>query len=146
MKKTIYLAGPLTGLKFKDTEGWRKEVEDHFSDNPKITILSPLKEVAHFDPDEVIEAKGYEQVVSADAVIVEKDFLMIRESNVLLINFLQKEDSVGTLVEIGYAKGLNKMIICICKKDGRLVGHPFINRTCVIVHTLEDALSIINCF
>lgn len=138
---TVYLAGPIMGLTYKEASDWRIQLSNIFN-VLGIQVINPLDK--HEVPSEVLlndeKLKPfYDEIIAHPDAILERDLLYIRKSDVLIANFTQKEDSVGTLVEIGYALALNKHMIIITKKGSELETHPFTGVRCTIVHSIEDA-------
>lgn len=142
----VYLSGPITGLHYGPARyGWRKDFAALLGKG--IVALSPMRHEGHLA--EMQEAIGPDSLpknlFSIPKMIVEKDFLDIRESTVMVVNLLgATEVSQGTLVEIGYAKALGKTIVTI-REEGNVHKSPFvIECSSVVCQTLEQAAIIVN--
>lgn len=142
----VYLSGPITGLHYGPARyGWRKDFAELLE--PGITVLSPMRHEGHLAEMQVpIEEKSLPKgLFSHPKMIVEKDFLDIDESTVMVVNLLGAEKiSQGTLVEIGYAAARGKTIVTI-REDGNVHNSPFVTEcSAVICTTLPEAAAIVN--
>lgn len=140
----VYLSGPITGLTYKDARfGWRREFADQMP--PSITCLSPMRHEGHLAEIKGKLAKEYpEHLFSHPKMIVTKDLLDIDVSDIVVANFLgAKKVSIGTVSEMGYARGKQKVIITIMEKDN-IHNHPFVTELSnAVVHSVEDAEAIV---
>lgn len=99
----IYLAGPLENVNVKTSMKWREKTEKEL--RRKGGILSYIP--------------GYDTTLSDPFTITKLDFMMIDNSEAVLANltFLGEEvTATGTLVELGYAKAKDKLIIVYSDK------------------------------
>jgi len=133
--KLVYLAGKIDGLSWDEANSWRekatKELELH-----NISVYNPLPRnlegVCKISPDLV---QGIRSQIPAN------DEFYLKCSDVLLVN-LGHERLTGTLLEIGYARALGKMIVGF--GSSKLCKHPFIERWVDLrFETLDDALEYI---
>jgi len=133
--KTVYLAGPITGLTFEGAaDGWRAQVPALL---PGVRCLSPLRGIETL-------AREYLPVkhVSGDDAkqIVTRDFNDIKTCDALLVNFLGAERvSIGTCWELGAAYTLQKPVVVVMEPAWANVhDHAFVHHTAmVVVPTLE---------
>jgi nucleoside 2-deoxyribosyltransferase len=145
MSKSVYLAGPITGLTYDDARfGWRKEFGERMTEHG-VTVLSPMRHEGHLAEVKGPLDKDYpSHIFSHGKMIVAKDFLDIDVSAIVVANFMgAKKASLGTVAEIGYAAAKGKTIVVIRDKDDAIHNHPFINEpAAVVVDNLEDAIAI----
>lgn len=144
-KPSIYLAGSIYGLTYNEAVGWRNQIRDRIKDT--FRVISPLDITelpATFDKEHDKMGFEYPEIVSSTKeVIYDRDHLYVKWADVLFVNLLQKEDSIGTLVEIGMATAWDKYIIIVANKDSKLLKHPFTTRRAHVVTTLEDGIECI---
>lgn len=145
MTKTVYLAGPITGLTYEDARfGWRKEYADGLKKDG-IKVLSPMRHEGH-----LAEIKGPLQneytshLFSHGKMIVAKDYLDIEVCDLMVARFIgATKPSLGTVGEIGYAKRAGKTIVVVMENDN-LHHHPFVTEPAsIVVNNDVDALTII---
>lgn len=148
----VYLSGPITGMDYGNARyGWRKKFAEML--DPSIGILSPMRHEGHLAemgvPMTVEALKQYEvengHLFSHPQMIVAKDRLDIEESTIILVNLLGAEKpSQGTIWEMGYAAGKDKLIVVVSEQGDKVHPSPFIRTGNIVVPTLEDAANIIN--
>lgn len=149
MSKVVYLSGPITGLTYREARyGWRKKFIQWLDEG--IIVLSPMRHEGHLaemkkipmEPDNLPT-----HLFSHPKMIVGKDFLDIEQCTIMLVNFIgAKKVSQGTIIEMGYARGLHKTIITAAtEEDLKVHNSPFIPvLSDVIVPTLKEAAIIVN--
>lgn len=148
MSKIVYLSGPITGLTYQDARyGWRSIFAKLLDID--ITVLSPMRHEGH-----LAEMKGKsiqpdnlpDGLFSQSKMIVTKDFLDIRSSDIMVVNFLEATRvSEGTLIELGYAAAMGVTIIIIQQPAPTNVHRsPFLGELGIVVNTLEEAATIVN--
>lgn len=119
--KTVYLAGPITGLTYSDARhGWR----EHFAEMlpPHILPLSPMRgKDALMD---VKEMMGNPDMYPSNALccpsgIVARDRNDIKNCDVVVACFLGATDhpSIGTAVEFGWADAYRKPLVMVVEDD-----------------------------
>jgi len=113
MRSKVYLAGPITGLGWKDCTDWRDAVVKKLS-KYNILGLSPLRGKNYLSQEECLQDNYGEHVMSTSKGITYRDMNDVRQSDVILVNLLGTEKiSIGTILEIGAAFVLNKPIILV---------------------------------
>lgn len=148
-KRSIYLAGPITGLTYDEARyGWRADIANDVDED--VQVLSPMRHEGHLaELKGEIDDKTLEQVnhfFSYPKMIVTKDLLDIDVSSLVVVNLLgAKSVSKGTLHEISYAYAKGKPIIVIMEDKGNPNDGPFLRvQSSVVLPTLEDAILVIN--
>lgn len=150
INKTVYLAGPISGLTYQQATGWRDAVTaELIQDN--IKCLSPLRSGVHLrDHDGLLTdceiAPGLEPAVKAMSTkrgVVARDLFDVTKCNILLVYLLGATSiSIGTCVEIGWAHANHIPIIVVMEKYN-IHNHAFITETAsFVVNTLNDAVHI----
>lgn len=133
-KAKVYLSGGIAGLSQAEASAWRNLFKDLYGHE---WCLDPMRQAYKYD----VINNGH---VISDGValkIVEDDLRDIREADALVVYY--REPSVGTSMEMVYAKGWGRHIITI-NASGKPIDHlsPWLrfhsNR---IVPTLQAAVS-----
>lgn len=149
---TIYLSGPITGKTYQDARfGWRSSFAKKMLQKMRNAgsyqdhvLLSPMRHEGHLAEVKGPLDKEYpDNLFSHPKMIVAKDFLDINTSDIVLVYLLDATKvSIGTMVELGYAKARGKTIVTVMQK-GNLHEHPFVTEVSdAVVETLEDAVAI----
>lgn len=127
-KATVYLCGPINGCTDEEASNWR----DHFKANYTGKCIDPM----------VRDYRGVEAVAYRE--IVDLDKRDVRNSDVILVNYVKP--SVGTSMEVFYAWTLGKPVIVVCQENTNI--SPWLKyHSTKIVHSFEDAREwIITCF
>ena len=116
---TIYLAGAIRDGRLNDIE-WREKVISSLLDSPAI-ILNPLGG-KHFDAKSGAWTLCGREVTAPS--IVKYDFNSVKRADIILANLTslsERYPSIGTLIELGAAAALGKLIYLIL--DNKYAGH-----------------------
>ncbi len=147
MRKVIYLAGAIGcyGNGAEYPKKWRSEA---------ISICETLSDAFSFlDPTRFYEYGGTKH--KSEREVMKFDLRNVKESDVVLVNLKDIEQSPGTMDEILYAYIFNKPIIGFLKSDGseldeqnvKTIIHPWkyeqIDRIETGYYALENALRYI---
>ena len=119
--KTVYLAGPITGLTYGEARhGWRKEFTSLMPE--RIQCLSPMRGKSSLTGPRLISGapETYQGApIAAPSGIVTRDRNDIKTCDAVVANFLGADKaSVGTAIEFGWADAYRKPIIMLIEKDG----------------------------
>lgn len=146
MNKTVYLAGPLTGQKNEDIVDWRMSATSRLKEIG-ITTHSPIEAIRHrlARNEDFPNASPDGDIAEHPDLIFDKDTFLVRKSDLVLMDLRTSWKSVGTLFELGYAHAYNKPVVVICKPS-TIERHPFIYRSSVVTHELDDALDAVEAF
>lgn len=160
MSYLAYLAGPITGCSFDGCVDWREYVVKKLP--PEIIGLSPMRGKTYLEGLEKIadaysydSKTGYETVkrtrathlsgvMSCSRGIITRDFNDCRRADVLIVNFLSAEKvSIGTVMEIAWAKAFNVPVILVMEEKGNPHEHAMISE-CVgfRVKNLDEAVDV----
>jgi nucleoside 2-deoxyribosyltransferase len=106
--KTIYLAGPITGLDYKAATEWRNEIKEDFRD-VGYRVIDPMEGEA----DTLNEQ--HPDLHRRVSEIVNLDKFYVDQSDIIFANFenYAPEASVGTISEIAWAFADDKIIIAV---------------------------------
>lgn len=163
--KTVYLAGPISGLSYDDSNNWRAEVRDQLL-RSGIKCASPLRAKVYIrDAAAVAGQRGEpftidqastaidDNDMDAPAVramsnsrgITTRDRFDCLNCDVLFVNLLgTKKVSIGTVMEIAWADALRKPIVLVIEDKDNLHDHAMI-RECVgfRVSTIREGIEIV---
>ena len=142
----IYLAGYIefqNGGKelIPECMEWRKYIRDYYQNYHTLSGTVLDYGIQFFDP--LIGESP--DVRLCDALIFNKDYLSIKNCDVIVCNFNtfnktneNRRPPIGTLIESGLAYEMKKQVIVISDED-RYVNHPFIQRmACSIFPDVES--------
>lgn len=137
-----YLAGPITGVSFDDSVDWRDEMISLLPD--EIQGMSPLRGKHYLEGSEAIEASYEDIALSSQRGITTRDYNDCRRSDIIIVNLLgAKKVSIGTVMEIAWAKVFNVPVVCIMEKEGNPHDHPMIREcTGFRVETVKEAVNL----
>lgn len=124
-KPKIYAAGGMSGLTIEEASAWRKEIIEKVGEN--IEVLNPLRDQIDSDETTVIKDSSARSIFTNSKSLTRRDLNDIRNSDVVLFNFLNpKSISRGSLIELGFAAGLQKPIVVILDKSEEMYNHAFV--------------------
>ncbi len=119
--KKVYLAGPIDGCTDDECKNWRNEI-----------IADRLLEWHCLDP----MRRDYRGKENLYREIVELDKLVIRNSDVVLVNYTNlKPGSAGTAMEIIYAWTLGKPVVLVYGADNPWPPSPWLQYHCTRICT-----------
>lgn len=120
----VYLAGPITGMTFDESEDWRRDMAGRFfayNLHNQVTVLSPLRGKSYLKDAGKLGHGDYATIhpLSSDRGIVTRDLNDVRHADLLIVNVLGAETaSPGTCMEIGAAAVLNIPTILVMEEEG----------------------------
>lgn len=138
MKTKIYTCGKMTGLSYEEQMNWRNEFDNYFR--------SYCKAFGAYDGAIIIKPPIYYSNCGANnqREIQEWEINQVVDSDILIVNLDGLESSIGSLMEIGVAHGVN----CSGNKHIFIIGigklpdnmHPWIKNSFIHVSpTIEEA-------
>jgi len=156
MKFLVYLAGPISGLNYKECTDWRKYVRKKFP--PEIIGVSPMRgkwvfkgELAPDDPADEYGMKfsGTDEddfVFTTQREVLARDHNDVLRSDAILINFLgAKTVSIGTVMEVAWAHAYRKPTVLIMEENNNLHDHAMVREVCPFVaRTVDEGIERIN--
>ena len=140
--KTVYLAGPVTGLDFSDATSWRRRTNVQFRERG-IEAIDPTRGKDYLAGSGILSAKGYTQTMSTDQAITTRDRYDTQRADVVIANFLGAEKiSAGTMIELGWADSVRTPVIVIAE-EGNPHDHAMVRSIAGFwVGTLEEAIDV----
>ena len=140
--KKIYLAGPISGLDWKQATEWRQYVEEELSDFG-IECLSPLRFKSFLSSETSIRDSYPDHALANTRAIYTRDRWDVSRSDVILVNFVgATKVSIGTVIEIAWADMLNKPIIYLAEDDN-IHNHAMVMESIGFrAHTIEEAVDV----
>jgi len=141
MKRTVYLAGPIGGLSKQDATGWRNTVSEEL-DQHNIRGISPLRcEPPNQGSIYATLGQPDDPMFGSAAAIGAKNEFDVRTCDMILAYL--PTVSVGTIIEIGWGKALNKPVIVV-SPNLTLQSHPDIIQSAswILTH-LDEAVEVI---
>ena len=151
-KPSVYLAGPITGLSYEDSIGWREQAIEALS--PDIDAFSPMRAKSYLRGTVQI-GMSYESIpLSSQRGIMCRDFFDCTQRDLLLVNFKgAKNVSIGTVMEVAWAYGARKPIVAVMEPTvqadniadrGNPHNHAMVMEAIpFVVPTMDEALFII---
>jgi nucleoside 2-deoxyribosyltransferase len=146
--KTVYLAGPITGLSFGGCTDWREAAKKDLL-YAHIIGLSPMRAKDYLAGLPSISGTGEEYAhmgaLSLPRGVTTRDRFDTQRADVVLVNLLgAKAVSIGTMIELGWADSVRTPIVCAIEAKGNPHEHMMVNEIVGFrVTTLEDALHIV---
>ena len=112
MRKVFYLSGGMTNLSVEESNGWREQLENYFSESYHINLFNPNNHWKIGDPD-VDEREA-----------MEYDLHRLRHSDLVIVNFNDPK-SIGVAAELGIAYELRIPIIGLHLDGNNFDLHPW---------------------
>lgn len=140
----VYLAGPITGLSYKESTEWRDIAAQELS-YAGIEAYSPLRFKSYLAQYKSMPHTSNYPLSTARGMFT-RDYNDCMRADVILVNLKgAKTVSIGTVMEIAWAKAFNKPVVLLTDEDcNNIHEHPLINE-CVgfRVFKLEDAIEMV---
>lgn len=129
---TIYLAGAMSGITTNEAAKWRnliKESIEKYSDsvNYKVNVLSPV-DYYNFD----------EERYQSEAEIMNFDLSLVNESDLVIVNTKNLNESVGSIMEVYHAWEHKIPVIAYDQNGDYKITHPWLKccftrvETCIL--------------
>jgi nucleoside 2-deoxyribosyltransferase len=145
--KTVYLAGPITGLDFKGATSWRAYASDRF-EAVGVQPLSPMRGKAYLEDKGILQADcnqyGALSALSSNRGIMARDYNDANNCDVLLANLLgATAPSLGTAMELAWAYKEGIPVVAAMEPAGNPHQHGMILEAIDFkVETLDEAIDI----
>lgn len=146
-EKTVYLAGPITGLSFAGCTEWRDAAVGRLAEDG-VKGLSPMRAKEYLAHLTTISGHGREYahlgVFATPRGVMTRDRFDCTRCDILLVNLLgAKAVSIGTVMEIAWADGRRIPIVVAIEKEGNPHEHMMVNEAIGFrVETLDEALAV----
>lgn len=141
----IYLAGPIAGLTYAQSEDWRDRVKAMLP--PEIVCYSPLRGKQALRDLGRISVEAYDSKtlpLASDRGILRRDHYDVLSCDLLFCNLLgaATKASIGTAMELAWAYDHNIPIVLV-DSPGSLHDHPMIREVYSYrVETLEEGVAL----
>jgi nucleoside 2-deoxyribosyltransferase len=144
MKRTVYLAGPITGHTYGAANNWRNDVIAELGAY-NIRGISPLRcepiVGEHYQPQYTDPRFGTPRAIAS------KNLFDVQQCDMTLAympaELNQERISLGTISELAWARALDKPTILV-SDDDRITGNPVVQSNAGwIVTTLDEGLDIV---
>ena len=146
MTKSIYLAGPITGLIYKDSTDWRDRFQKALA---PIECYSPLRFKSYLDSDKVIRDNYDNEVttplpLSTSRGIMVRDYFDCNRADLIVANLLgATRVSTGTAMEIAWAYAKHTPVIAIMEDKDNPMDHSMIREAIGFrVQTEDEAIEV----
>lgn len=139
MRNKIYTCGKMTGLSYEKQMKWRNEFREYLYEYLDL-YCNTIRDIIIINPPNFYSNNCK---ASNQREIQEWEINQVVDSNILLVNLEDLETSIGSLIEIGVAHGVN----CSGNKHIYIVGighlpddvHPWIKNS--FIHVEPNAKS-----
>lgn len=142
MNYKVYLAGPISGLPYKEATDWREKVNN---DSPYwIKTISPLRSKNYLKSELVIGDNYKDFPLSTGKAITSRDYNDVKRSDAILVNLLgTTKISIGTVMEIAWAKSFSIPVILVME-DNNIHDHCMIRGSVgFVVNSLEAGIDVL---
>jgi nucleoside 2-deoxyribosyltransferase len=139
--KTVYLAGPITGLTHEASLAWRTRLARAFAD-AGVKALTPNRGRPHLKDQGILEEQYIgKHPLDTPQAICAQDRNDVRSSDVVLMNLLEAPRvSIGTMMEVAWADAFRVPLVVAMEREGNPHEHAMLRgMAAVIVHDLDDA-------
>ena len=146
MKHKIYLSGPIAGLSYNETMGWRDFFAAEVAKfSPDIFCASPMRGKEFLRDIKSFKPNGYDHPLSTGKGIMTRDHWDCMTSDLIVVNLLGAERvSIGTVMEMAWGHAYRKPIILIMEDKGNVHEHALLMETVGLrVQTLDEAVQIV---
>lgn len=139
----VYLAGPVTGLTYKDAKGWRNTIAHDLPD--AIKTVSPMRGMDTLKAVGVLDSSYEHHPLTSARGINTRCHWDVKTCDVVFVNFLgATKPSLGTTMEVAWAHAYGTPVIMVIEEEGNPHDHAMV-RECATyrVSTLEEGLEIL---
>jgi nucleoside 2-deoxyribosyltransferase len=134
MKPIVYLAGPVLGQTAVQAMMWREHCADIF-DDCGIRAISPVRAER---PVNSLRFTAGDDKWRGVAALGAKCWFDVKRADAVLAYLPDSDDlSIGTVIEIGWAKALEKPVVLVTN-DEVLKAHPILRWCCVWIEPSID--------
>lgn len=127
-QKSVYLAGPITGLTYEECTEWRFKAKAVLNE-AGIIAYSPMRGKEYLNDGKAIEAFNdrLPQRLSTQKGIVGRDHFDVIRSDAMLCNLLNtKKVTIGTMFELAWRYEHMLPTVLIIEDTHNIHDHPFV--------------------
>lgn len=130
----IYLAGAMTGTNFSDQIWWRAEFTNQLKD--KVDLFGCDTKYHIFNPLFYYNLK--DKIEKSDREVFEFDIHNLKKCDLVIAN-LNKQDSIGTCMEVAIARDNDIPVIGLYEDKEKL--HPWLEECCIrVCDSMEELI------
>lgn len=146
MNLLVYTAGPITGCDHEGATGWRELVRNELS-RSGIDTISPMRGKPNIGVGNIYTAaitREFTDPLRTSAGINTRDFNDVKRADLIFVNLLgARKVSIGTVMEIAWARAFGKPVVLIMEPEGNVHDHWMLKFPCgFIVPTIAEAVEI----
>lgn len=144
MTTYVYLAGAITGESYSGATSWREYARKAFE--PGIIGISPLRATEYLAAEVSIGLSYESKPLSSAKGMTTRDYFDVRKADAILAYLKDtKIVSIGTVMEIAWAKAFDKPVVLVTEQDNVHWKHPMIKES-VGFHAdnLNEGILLIN--
>jgi hypothetical protein len=137
--KSLFLAGPLTGISYGDALDWRQYVERRLPSD--VIAFSALRGKEYVAKEAVLKDAYPDHLLSTPQGTITRDRFDVSRCDALFVNFLKSDRvSIGTIMEMAWADASRIPIILVMEK-GNIHDHAFVRQVAAfITDDLDEAI------
>lgn len=140
----VYLAGPITGLSYKECNSWRDYTAKALN-RCGIETLTPMRGKEYLSHYRKLKSQylGVHPLSTAHG-ITSRDSWDCRRSDLILVNLMgAKAVSIGTVLEIAWGQSAGVYVMTVMEKDN-IHRHAMLEQTSsIVMESLDEALDLI---
>lgn len=140
----VYLAGPITGQTWDGAHNWRSVLGQELIDNG-IEFLDPLRGKGFLkdlvlEDDKFMDRYPREHPLTTGHAIMHRDMWDVSRCDIVFANFLEADrTSIGTVMEIAWARAFGKYTIMVMEKDTMHDHGMLTEAASIVIPDLEEA-------
>ncbi len=146
MRPLVYTAGPITDCDHSEATGWREVVRRNLHLHA-INTISPMRGKPVLKSGQkynaAITRKFVDPLRTSDGINA-RDYNDVRKADLIFVNMLgAKRVSIGTVMEVAWARAFDKPVILIMEDEGNVHDHWMFKFPCgFIVPTIKEGIEI----
>lgn len=138
----VYLAGPITGGSYGEVTDWRDNTRKTLWES-SISGLSPMRGKSYLSKEERVADSYADHTMASINGINVRDFNDVKRSDAVLVNFIGcTRVSIGTVMEIAWARAMQKPVVIVMDKDN-MHDHSMLTFGNIVVPTLDEGVEAI---
>ena len=137
---TVYMAHPITGLSYDEVMAYFDDLESWLR-SYGYAVLNPMGGKTHLRTEKNLDAHGYQNPVSTNHAIIERDrWMVVQQADIVLIDLTGASSvSIGCMMELAWAHDRGKHTLVVMETDN-IHRHAFVLEAAdVLFNTAQDA-------
>lgn len=136
MPRKLYIAHPISGLSYEEVMSYYHKVISNLQDYYE--IFHPMLGKEYLRTEIKFKAEGYDNPVSTNHAIVERDHWMVSMVDIVYVDFTDIENvSIGCVMELAWAMHMGKHTVVVMDKEN-IHRHAFIIECADIIFEAEN--------